>query len=93
MSEPACFTDWMKIQLEKSLAAQPSDQARIVHLAKEFGSWTQRYRNFAATGKQPFGDTPHPVYGDMTAFDFLAVLSMIDGARAVIERRMQAVPA
>lgn len=91
-AQPATFTDWMKIQLEKSLAAQPDDQARIVHLAKAIGDWTARYRRYAASGDQPFG-APHPVYGEMTAFDFLAVLSIIDGARAVIERRMQAVPA
>ena len=41
--QPPCFLDWMKIQLEKSLAAQPDDKARIVHLAKAFGDWTARY--------------------------------------------------
>lgn len=86
------FHDWLKSQLEQSLAAKPDDRARVIHLAKEFGSWSERYRRFAVTGAQPFGE-PHPVYGEMTAFDFLAVLGMIDGARAVIERRMTLQPA
>lgn len=85
MSAPATITDELKSELDKALARQPDDDARLVLLAKQFGSWQERYRRFAVFGTQPFGE-PHPVHGDMTAGDFLILLGMIDGARAKIER-------
>jgi hypothetical protein len=91
-ASPETFHEWLKGQLEQSLATKPDDHARVIHLVKEWGSWSERYRRFAATGRQPFGE-PHPVYGPMSATDFLIVLGMIDGARSAIERRMTLQPA
>lgn len=82
------LTDFLKDELDRAVARQPDDAARVIFLIKQFGSWTERYRRFAWSGEQPFGQ-PHPVYGGMSAGDFLIVLGMIGGAKAVIEKRME----
>jgi hypothetical protein len=77
--------DFLKSELDKKLASLPTDRARINMLAKQYGVWTDNMRRFWHRHEQPFGG-PHPIYGDMTAGDFLLVLGLIDGAKAKIER-------
>lgn len=82
------ITDYLKDQLDRAVAARSGNQAKLDLLAIEQGNWALRFRHFARTGEQPFGG-PHPEYGPMQATDFLIVLGMIEGARAVIKRRKE----
>jgi hypothetical protein len=82
------ITDFLKDELDKAVAARSGHQAKLDLLAIEQGNWALRFRRFARTGEQPFGG-PHPDFGQMQATDFLIVLGMIDGARAVIKRRKE----
>jgi hypothetical protein len=86
MIAPAALIDYLQSELDKALARQPDDDARLVMLAKAWGSWSERYRLFCRDGEQPLGGA-HPEHGEMSAADFIIVLGMIDGARAKIERR------
>jgi hypothetical protein len=79
------ITDYLKSELDKALAKQPDDDARLILLAEQFCHWSVRQRRFWLFGEQPFG-TPHPHNGEMTPGDFIIVLGMIDGARVRIER-------
>jgi hypothetical protein len=85
-SPRATLIDYLQSELDKALARQPDDDARLVMLAKAWGSWSELQRRFWSHGEQPFGG-PHPEHGEMGAGDFLIVLGMIDGARAKIERQ------
>jgi hypothetical protein len=77
--------DFLQAELDKKLANLPDDRTRIAMLAKQYGVWSQNMRRFWHNHEQPFGR--HPIYGDMTAGDFIILLGMIDGARAKIERQ------
>lgn len=90
MSSPTNILEFLREQLARKLASLPDDRARITVLAQQYGVWTSFADKFRAFGTQPFGG-PHPVYGEMDAFDFANVLAMINGERARIEA--QAVPA
>lgn len=82
------ITDYLKDELDKAVAARSGHQAKLDLLAIEQGNWALRMREFWRDGTQPFG-YPHPVYGPMQATDFLIVIGMIEGARAVIKRRKE----
>lgn len=82
---PPTLTDYFKTQLDKKLASLPDNRARVVMLAQQYGVWTENMRRFWRYHEQPWRK-PHPLYGDMTAGDFLIVLGLIDGAKAKIER-------
>lgn len=90
MSNPETILDFLRDQLAKKLESLPDDRARIVVLAQQYGVWTAYADKFRAFGTQPFGG-PHPVYGEMDAFDFANVLAMLNAERVRIEA--QAVPA
>lgn len=90
MSASLTLLDFLRAQLEQKLASLDGDRARIVVLAQQYGVWSSFSDKFRAFGTQPFGG-PHPIYGEMDAFDFANVLAMINGERARIEA--QAVPA
>lgn len=81
------LTEYLKSELDKSVAACSCDAERLRFLAIEQGNWALRMRSFYRDGTQPFGG-PHPEYGPMVAGDFLVVLGMISGAQAVIKARM-----
>lgn len=84
MSEHRTLTDWLAAELDKKLAAKPTDQARYRELCLQTNWWNQALDKFCAFGTQPF--TPHPIYGPFDLFDFRAVLCMIDGAKSKLER-------
>lgn len=86
--QPATFSEYFDAELSKRIAREPTDRARIAVLAQQYGVWTSYYAMFAAFGRQPF-NSPHPVYGNMTAFDFANVLATIRGKRAEIERAVE----
>lgn len=90
MSKPTTLLDFLRGQLEQKLDSLVDDRARITVLAQQYGVWTSFADKFRAFGTQPFGG-PHPLYGEMDAFDFANVLAMINGERTRIEA--QAVPA
>lgn len=83
--QPATISDYLEAELSKRIAREPTDRARVAVLAQQYGVWTSYYAMFAAFGRQPF-NSPHPVYGNMTALDFANVLASIRGMRAKIER-------
>lgn len=80
------ISEFLKAELDKALDRQPDDDAKLVLLAKNYGSWCEMRRRFVLFGEQPFGG-PHPHHGEMQAPDFVMVIGMIDAARARIERR------
>ena len=83
MAKPT-FTDWLAAELTKKLDSLPSDQARYRHLILCYNAWHLKYRRFLDFGTQPF-DMPHPVYGDMDAFDFSILLADMDRRKRVLE--------
>jgi hypothetical protein len=78
------FTAWLSGELDKKLATLPTDQARYRHLILCYNAWTLKYARFRDFGTQPF-DQPHPVYGDMDAFDFSILLADMDRRKRVLE--------
>lgn len=90
MSNPSNILEFLRGQLARKLDSLPDDRTRITVLAQQYGVWTVFADKFRAFGTQPFGG-PHPIYGEMDAFDFANVLAMIRGERARIEA--EAVPA
>jgi hypothetical protein len=82
--DPARFTDWLALELDKKLASLPTEQARYRHLILCGNAWRLKYDMFVSFGQQPFNE-PHPVYGDMDAFDFSLLLTMIDQRKARLE--------
>lgn len=85
MTEPAkTFTDWLSTELDKKLATLPTDQARYRHLILCGNAWKLKYRTWIDLGEQPFNE-PHPVYGDMDAFDFSLLLADIDRRKSKLE--------
>lgn len=90
MSKPATLLDFLHDQLEQKLDSLPDDRARIAVLAQQYGIWRSFADKFRAFGTQPYGG-PHPLYGEMDAFDFANVLAMINGERSRVEA--EAVPA
>lgn len=87
MRETSDITEYLKLELDRAVAAKSSDPERLRFLAIEQGNWALRMRRFWRCGEQPFGG-PHPEYGAMVAGDFLIVLGLIESARAVIKSRM-----
>jgi len=86
MNRPApSFTDWLAAELDKKLDSLPSDQARYRHLILVGNVWREKYDQFVAFGTQPF-NCPHPVYGDMDAFDFSILLAAIELRKTQLER-------
>lgn len=83
MAKPT-FTDWLFAELTKKLDSLPSDQARYRHLILCHNAWRLKYATFLDFGTQPF-DEPHPVYGDMDAFDFSILLADIDRRKHALE--------
>jgi len=82
---PASVSEYLQSELGNALAKQPDDAARLVFLAKQYGEWEMKRRQFYLRGEQPFCG-PHPELGPMTATDFILVLSAIEHARSQIER-------
>ena len=78
------FTDWLSGELDKKLDGLSSDQARYRHLILCHNAWQLKYDRWSAFGTQPF-DEPHPVYGDMDAFDFSILLADIDRRKKALE--------
>lgn len=89
MTRPANILEFLRDQLARKLDSLPNDRARIAVLAQQYGVWTAFADKFRAFATQPFGG-PHPVYGEMDAFDFANVLAMINGERCRIEAEMVA---
>ncbi len=83
MGKPT-FTDWLSAELTKKLDSLPSDQARYKHLILCGNAWRLKYGRWQDFGTQPF-DEPHPVYGDMDAFDFSLLLADIDRRKKALE--------
>jgi hypothetical protein len=81
---PSNILEFLRGQLASKLDSLPNDRARIAVLAQQYGVWTSFSDKFRAFGTQPFGG-PHPIYGEMDAFDFANVLAMINSERARIE--------
>lgn len=81
------LTDYLKTQLDRAVAAIPSDAGRIQFLAIEHGNWALRYREFSRDGIHPFGGPP-PGYEPMQAADFLVILGAIQSAQAITKARM-----
>jgi hypothetical protein len=79
------ITDWLADELTKKLASLPTDQARYRHLILCSNAWRLKYQRFADFGTQPF-NAPHPVYGDMDAFDFTLLLADIEKRKMLLER-------
>lgn len=84
MSHPSNILEFLRGQLASKLDSLPDDRARITVLAQQYGAWASFADKFRAFGTQPFGG-PHPVYGEMDAFDFANVLAMIKNEHARIE--------
>lgn len=82
---PPTFTDWMAAELDKRLADLPTDQARYRQLTLQGNVWAGYAAAYALSGRQPFNG-PHPVYGPMSAADFIIVLGMIAGRRRSLEQ-------
>jgi hypothetical protein len=78
------FTDWLSAELDKKLATLPSDQARYRHLILIGNVWRLKYARWQTVGEQPFNE-PHPIYGDMNAFDFAILLVDIDRRKHALE--------
>lgn len=78
---------FLQRELDKAVAACPSDEKRLRLLAVEAGNWMQRRIRFCVFGEQPFG-APHPEYGPMQASDFIVVLGSIQSAQETVKARM-----
>jgi hypothetical protein len=85
IAAPLTIIDWLTAELDKKLASLPDDQARYRCLILQANAWRQKYEAFACFGTQPFNE-PHPVYGDMCAFDFTLLLSDLELRKAMLER-------
>lgn len=85
MPVPSICT-WLAAELDKRLEREPTDRAREVFLAKTYGFWSAAFADWQCRGVQPFGG-PHPIYGEMDAFDFRLTLTMIDAARSKLARK------
>jgi hypothetical protein len=85
MTAPATLIEWLEAELDKKLASLPSDHARYRHLILCGNSWRLKYEAFASFGTQPF-NTPHPIYGDMDAYDFALLLASIELRKVRLER-------
>lgn len=78
---------YLQRELDKAVAACPSDKHRLRLLAVEAGKWMQRRIRFCEFGEHPFGGPP-PGYEPMQAADFVIVIGAIGSAQAVIKARM-----
>lgn len=85
-SPPATITDWLEIELEKKLATLPDDGERYYFLTRQYNVWNQRRNRFYQTDGESEARAPHPLFGHLTATDFLLILSMIDRAQDKIVR-------
>jgi hypothetical protein len=82
---PSTLIDWLTGELDNKLSSLPDDQARYRHLILCANAWRLKYARFADFGTQPFNE-PHPVYGDMDAFDFALLLADLELRKAMLER-------
>lgn len=82
---PLTLIDWLAAELDKKLSSLSDDQARYRHLILCGNAWREKYARFADFGTQPF-NAPHPVYGDMDAFDFTLLLAAIELRKTMLER-------
>jgi hypothetical protein len=89
MPYPPKITDWLERELDAKLATFATDQERYRELILISNMWTYRFRLYADFGRQPF-NSPHPHYGDMTAFDFAIVMADIERRRGEMEREKAA---
>ncbi|WP_316176233.1 hypothetical protein [Bradyrhizobium sp. SZCCHNRI1073] len=78
---------FLTAELDRKVNAMSSDAARIQFLALQGNSWAERYRHFCRTGDQPFGG-PHPEHGEMSAADFVILISRISALQGQIKARM-----
>jgi hypothetical protein len=82
---PLTLIDWLSAELDRKLSSLPDDQARYRHLILSGNVWREKYQTFACFGTQPF-NAPHPVYGDMDAYDFALLLADIELRKTMLER-------
>jgi hypothetical protein len=73
---PNNLTAWLSTVLTQKLAACPDDAARARLLAQQCGVW--KYRRHMWIGSDGRSELPHPVYGPITAFDFVEIITEID---------------
>lgn len=77
--------EWLSVQLDTKLATFSTDQERYRHLILLGNAWRLKYETFCCFGTPPF-NVPHPVYGDMDAFDFTLLLADIEVRKCKLER-------
>jgi hypothetical protein len=82
MSAPRTLLAWLTAELDRALAAQPTDADKRQLLYYAFERWQDRYGLFLAKGKDY---APHPIYGAPTAADFLGILSEITSRRDALQ--------
>lgn len=78
---------FLTTELDRKVNAMSGDAARIQFLALQGNSWAERYRMFCRTGAQPFG-APHPEHGEMSAADFVIIISHISALQGQIKAQM-----
>lgn len=79
------IVSWLESELDKKIASMPDDGSRVQLLKTQMHVWENFFHSFAECGHQPFG-APHPVYGEMDAFDFRLLLCAITERKTRLER-------
>lgn len=93
---PKTLIEWLGADLDRRLAAEPSDEARYTKLCRETNLAQQAYGRFVAASFLP-GDMPREFnygpYGWITANDFVLYMGEIDARKTKLERQPKAMEA